>query len=90
MNLTTQVTIFFLSKIPIKLKEVSQKNTSKYVEKILLLEEQLNEIGKLKTDKSFKLEKEIKELNTKIDKEVYNSYNLTKSEIKLIEESLKK
>ncbi len=90
MNLTTQVTVDFLSKIPIKqISESQQQSIIKLVDKILSLNKRLNEIGDKKTDEKARIEEEIKKTDKEIDELVYRLYELTPEEIRIVEDSLK-
>ena len=90
MNLTTQVTIDFLSKIPVKqIQESQQQPIIKLVDKMLSLNKRLNEIKDKQTDEKARLKKEIQKTDDEIDQEVYKIYGTTKEEQKIIEESLR-
>jgi len=66
-----------------------QDEISSLVRRILLLNKRLNEIGDKKTDERQRVEEEIKKTDAEIDELVYKLYGITKSENKIIEESLK-
>jgi len=77
--------------LPIKqIPESQQQPLIKLVDKMLSLNKRLNEIGDKKTSESAKLEEEIKKTDNEIDQLVYKLYGLTKEEIAIVEESLKK
>jgi hypothetical protein len=86
MNLTTQVTIDFLSKVPIK--ETEREDLSKSVEKMLELQRKYHAEKNNGSSKD-KLEQQITNIDYEIDQEVYKLYGITKEEQKIIEESLK-
>ena len=56
---------------------------------MIYLNHELNKIGKRKTDKKSDLEREIFDLDNKINELVYEIYGLNKKEIAVVEESLK-
>ena len=77
--------------LPIKqIPESQQQPLIKLVDKMLSLNKRLNEIGDKKTSESAKIEEEIKKTDSEIDNLVYKLYGLTKEEIVIVEESLKK
>jgi len=77
-------------KLPIKQASKSeQQSIITYVDKMLSLNKRLNEIGDKKTDERQRVEREINNTDAEIDKLVYDLYNITKEEKKIIEESLK-
>ena len=90
MNLTTQVTIDFLSKIPIMtVTESQQQNLINLVGKNILLQEQLNQIRDKDTDEKKNLEQKTMEVSKEIDNIVYAIYKITNEEKNIIEDSLK-
>lgn len=58
-------------------------------EKIYSLTEQLQKLGDKKTEERIKIEKELQETDNAIDDLVYNLYDMTEEERKLIEKSTK-
>jgi len=77
-------------RLPIKkTSEKERTELAKLVDKILSLNEHLNELGDKKTDERTKLEDEIKKTDSEIDEMVYKIYGITESERKTIESSLK-
>src|SRR3989338_543672 len=90
MNLTTQVTIDFLSKITIMtVTESQQQNLINLVGKNILLQEQLNQIRDKDTDEKKNLEQKTMEVSKEIDNIVYAIYKITNEEKNIIEDSLK-
>ena len=76
-----------LRQIPIKkISKVNQSSIKKLVEKRLKLSERLIELKHKNIDKKTKIEKEIANLESQIDQQIYNIYNLTKDEIKIVED----
>jgi hypothetical protein len=90
MNLTTQVTIEFLSKVPIRtIPESEQQPIIQLVEKMLSLNKRLNELGDKQTNERQEIEDEIKKTDAEIDELVYKLYGITEEEKKIIKDSLK-
>lgn len=86
----------FLSQLPIRIIEFSnpkEKETHeqmvKLVDQIISLNKRLNKLGDKKTDERQRIEEEIKKTDAEIDELVYKLYDITESEKKIIEESLK-
>lgn len=80
----------YISKIPIvKLSQNEEEKISTFVDRMLLLNKRLKEIGDKKTSESAKLEEEIKNTDYEIDQIVYKLYGLNKKEIAVIEDNLK-
>ena len=78
----------YVSKIPIKKPSSSEEEMiTKFVDKILLLNKRLNEIGDKKTSVSSKLEEEIQKIDNEIDQLVYKLYGLTQEEIAIVEDA---
>jgi hypothetical protein len=91
MNLTTQVTIDFLSTIPIKtILEAQQKPIADSVDRILSLNKRLNELGDKMTDERKVLEDEITKTDEQIDELIYKIYGISEDEKRIIEDSLNK
>ncbi len=88
MNLTTQVTISFLSKVPIKISEENKNKLVSLVEDMLNKKEELEKNKEKKTRQTEKIRDDIIILNRKIDDIVYDIYDITKKEQNIIEESL--
>ena len=81
----------YLKKLPIRVvPESKQQHIIELVDKMLYLNERLNEINDKNTNKKAKIEEEIKKTDAKIDELVYQIYGITEEEKKFIEESLKK
>ncbi|MGB9913393.1 MAG: hypothetical protein ACPLRO_08510 [Candidatus Kapaibacteriota bacterium] len=55
------------------------------VEQMLALNNRLSELGDKITDERARIEQEIKKTDAQIDKHIYELYNLTAEEIKIIE-----
>jgi len=80
----------FVENIP--LVEIDKKNEiiiDGLLNKMLSLNNRLNEIGDKKTDERARIEEEIKKTEAEIDELVYKLYSITEEEKKIIEESLK-
>ncbi len=75
-------------KFPV-LKEISSKTIANLVDRMLLLNKQLQSLGDKKTAQTAKLEEEIKRTDQEIDELVYKLYGITEEEKKIIEGSLK-
>ncbi|MBU2052915.1 MAG: N-6 DNA methylase [Nanoarchaeota archaeon] len=90
MNLTTQVTIDFLSKIPIHLptSKTQEQKIVGLVDRMLKLQKKVHD-GKIAGREKEMLEQQIKQTDYEIDEEVYKLYGITDEERKVIEESLK-
>lgn len=88
MNLTTQITIENLSKIPIRINKNMEELVVQKVSKIIQLSDELNTY-ETKTSVFEKVEEEIKKINYEINELVFKIYGITKEEQKIIEESLK-
>jgi hypothetical protein len=85
MNLTTQVTIEFLSKLPIKNFSLNDKLIiAETVDKILKLNKELQKISE-NSNKWNSIKSEIEKTDKKIDEEVYKLYGLKPEEIKIVE-----
>jgi len=89
MNLTTQVTIAFLSQVPIKaIPEAHQQPLINVVSKMLSLSKRLHKIGDKITDERARIEQEIKKTDVEIDELVYKIYGITEDEKKIVEKDL--
>lgn len=78
-----------IKKLPIKqMSEPQQQPLISLVDKIITLNKRLNEIGDKKTDERQRIEEEIKKTDAEINELVYQLYDITESEKKIIEESL--
>jgi hypothetical protein len=88
MSLTTQVTIEFLSKLPIKVVPDFQSPLAKLVDKVVFLKKRLLEIGEDDTDEKRRIERELSQTDAEIDEMVYKIYGITEAEKKIVEESL--
>ena len=89
MNLTTQVTIDFLSKIPIKVVQEPQRQPLiKLVEEMLELQKRYHD-PKIAGHEKDQLKQQITDTDYEIDEEVYKLYGITEEEKKIIGESLK-
>ncbi|MEM4258594.1 MAG: N-6 DNA methylase [Candidatus Thermoplasmatota archaeon] len=72
-----------------KVPSAQQQLLIKLVDRMILFNNRLKEIGDKKTSESAKLEEEIKNTDNDIDQIVYKLYGLSKKEIAIVEESLK-
>ena len=80
----------FIGSIPIKIiPELQQQPLIKFVDCMLSLSKQLQEIGDKKTAQTAKLEDEIKKTDKEIDDLVFKLYGINEGEKKIIGESLK-
>jgi type I restriction-modification system DNA methylase subunit len=78
-------------RLPVKeLSEIEQTELTKLVDKMLSLNERLNELGDKKTDERIKLESEIENTDSEIDDMAYKVYGIAENERKIIEKSLNK
>jgi len=76
--------------LPIKIiPEYEQRTIIELVDKMLMLNKRLDEIGDKRTDERTKIEAEIKKTDEEIDALVYEIYGITEAEKKIIEDSLK-
>ena len=89
MNLTTQVTIDFLSKIPIRLPSPQQEKTIVSLVNDMLELQKKNHNENISGHEKEGIERQIKNIDYEIDAEVYKLYGITEEEKKIIEESLK-
>jgi len=88
MNLTTQITIDFLSKIPIKEgNAIQNKRLANLVAEMISLKEQLNEGANI--DSKIRSKEKEDNINKEINDLVCKIYNITDEEKKIIEENLK-
>jgi type I restriction-modification system DNA methylase subunit len=79
-----------LRELPIKRISITeQERFARFVDKMLVLNQDLNKIGDKRTDERTRIEEEIKKTDAKIDELVYDIYGITESEKKIIEDSLK-
>jgi len=69
--------------------DTEQKKLIENVDKMLSLNNKLNELGNKNSDLRAKLEAEIKKTDQEIDELVYKLYGITEEEKKIVEESLK-
>lgn len=88
-DLFPKITLNDLRKFPIKTAPEKQESVVELVDKILSLNNRLNEIGDKKTDERAKIEEEIIKTDQELDELVYDIYGITENEKKLIENSLK-
>jgi hypothetical protein len=80
----------YVSQVTIKKPTREQEiEVTQHVEKILQLNEKLLKIGDKLTDERAVMEDEIKKTDSEIDEQVYKIYEITESEKKTIENSLK-
>lgn len=80
----------YVKQLPVK--RVSKENQQPFinlVDKMLSLNEKLQEIGDKSTMEKEKIQKEIQKTDNEIDELVYQLYGITEEEKKIIEESLK-
>jgi len=89
---TSTISGYELDQVPIKAVDAKIKNVYeqiiKLVNDILVLNKKLEGI-QLETDKKLKLKDQIKKIDNEINQCVYNIYEITEQEKKIIEESLK-
>ena len=79
----------YMNKLPIKtIGQVEQQSIIKLVDKMLCLNERINELGDKLTDERASIEDEIKKTDAKIDELVYDIYRITESEKKIIEDKV--
>lgn len=84
MNLTTQVTVDFLSKLPIKnIPSYKQEIVTKLVDKIINLNSEIQSIAE-NSEKWNSIKSEIEKADNKIDEEIHKLYGLTPEEIKIV------
>jgi len=89
MNLTTQVTIDFLSKIPIKKgTSVQRRSIIGFVQKILDLNKKISDIENKKTDEKRNLLEKTSFIQNKIDSITYKIYGVSEKEKQIIKKSL--
>lgn len=89
-DLFPKITLNDLRRFPIKIS--SNKEQNKFItlaDKIITTKKELIKLIGKQTDEKARLAKEIQLLDNQIDQEVYMIYNLTKDEIKIVEESVK-
>jgi len=85
-----KILILNAKKLPIKTIPVNeQKKIVALVDKMLFLNERLNEIRNKMTDERAKIEEKIKETDAEIDELIYKIYGMTDAERKIIEDSMK-
>ena len=88
-TLTVNVSKAYLEQLPVKVvDDVTQSKIVAMVDRMLGLHRHLQGVGPM-SDQSKKLQAEIAELNTNIDKAVYAIYGLTDDEVKRIEDAVK-
>src|SRR3989344_5273795 len=88
-QLFPKIPISNLQKIPIKLPNHQQEtHIISLVDQMLSLQKKLHE-GRPQGNEKERIEQQIKNIDYEIDQEVYKLYDLTKEEIKIVEESLK-
>jgi len=88
-HLFQKILIVNAKKFPIKIvDEPQQQEIVELVDKILLLNKRLNEIGDKITDERARIEKKIEKIDRQIDELVYKIYGITEKEQKIIEGSL--
>lgn len=80
-----------IDNLPIKqIPNSQQQPFIKLVDKMLLLNKRLNELGDKQTNERQRIEEEIKRTDKEIGESVYEIYGITEEEKKIIEDSLKK
>ncbi len=81
--------ISFLKELPIpqNLTEEDQERVISLVKQMIALNKQLEEMGDKPTNKTVRIQEEIKKTDSEIDKIVYRLYGLSETEIKLVEGS---
>jgi len=80
----------FLEQLPIPVKQIPktrQRSVIKLVDKMLNLNKELSALGNKITDKRHQIESEIQKTDKQIDNLIYELYNLTEEEIKVVESS---
>jgi type I restriction-modification system DNA methylase subunit len=88
-TLTVNVSKAYLEQLPVKLvSDEVQKKITTIVDRMLELHERLKEVGPF-SDESKRLYAEIVQLDSDIDRAVYEVYDLSDIEIKKIEEAVK-
>jgi len=89
-TLTVNISKTFLEQLPIKnIPLEKQLPFIKLADKMLSLNKKLQEIGDKNTLEKQKIQEEIKKTDNEIDELVYQLYEITEEEKKIIEESLK-
>ena len=89
-KITTAISIDNIRQLKFpELKESLSKTITSLVDRILLLNKQLQSMGDKKTAQTAKLEEEINRTDQEIDDLVYKIYGITEEEKKIIEGSLK-
>lgn len=79
----------YVSQVPIKKPSAEQeKEMTRLVEKMLEVYGKLLRLRDKQTDEKMRFEKEVFEIDTKIDQLVYDLYGLTQAERKIIEEAV--
>ncbi|MEJ5287583.1 MAG: TaqI-like C-terminal specificity domain-containing protein, partial [Bacteroidota bacterium] len=79
----------FVERLPIpKIPESEQQPFISLVDKMLELNQRLNQLGDKITDERGRIDEEIRKTDARIDELVYQIYNITPEERKIIEESL--
>lgn len=79
----------YVSQVPIKKPTKEQEiEITQHVEKMLQLNEKLLKIGDKLTDERVRIEEEIEKTDVEIDELVYNIYEITEDEKKIIEKNL--
>ena len=80
----------YVSQVPIKKSSEHQKEEiNQLVEKMLSLNQRINEMGDKNTNERAKVEEEINKVDTEIDELVYKIYGLDEAERKIVEDSIK-
>lgn len=78
---------YYVGKIPLPKGAVDNSAFNSSTNKILSLNESIKSLGEKRTDKFTQIEEEIKKIDLEIDALVYETYGLTETEKKVIENS---
>jgi hypothetical protein len=79
-----------IKRLPIKkVSDAQEQAVTKLVDKMLSLNERLNEVYHKTTDEHTRIEEELEKTDSEIDDMVYRIYGITESQKKIIEDSLK-
>ena len=80
----------YMNRVPIKIIDhIGQQSILRLVDKMLSLNERINEIGDKKTDERARLEEELKRIDKEINGLVNNIYGINEKERAIIEDTCK-